>query len=224
MKSTWSSLEVAELGRLGLLDLEHEVAPPGGGGVADPRPDPLVRGVGEVRALARAVLHPDLVAVAHELVRARRGQRHPVLVRLDLGRHADAHPLTPSRRRGTEGSSPTPPLARQADRRRRRGGDPASAPSASRKPWRRRSPTRSKSAPAARGRAGLARGERVVGERALGGGEPRWAAARSRSQNAAIPPAEELRRAAGRRLDAPGSQQLAHLRRPLGDAAVRPCG
>ena len=76
-----------------LLDLEHHVggAPhvvrvwDDGGAGGD------VGVVGELGADARVLLQVDLVAVAHQLAHARRGDRDAVLVVLDLAGDADLH-------------------------------------------------------------------------------------------------------------------------------------
>ena len=76
-----------------LLDLEHQVA--GGphvvGGVEDLRAGGDVVLVRDRRADAGVALDEHLVAVADQLVHAGRGDRHPVLVVLDLAGDADLH-------------------------------------------------------------------------------------------------------------------------------------
>ena len=76
-----------------LLDLEDQVAgrPDLVGGRQDLRAGGDVLLVGDGGADAGAGLDEDLVAVADELVHARRGDRHPVLVVLDLAGDADLH-------------------------------------------------------------------------------------------------------------------------------------
>ena len=86
-----------ELVRLGLLDLEHQVAAPGRLDVADARPDPLVGLVGEAAAVAGAVLDPDRVPGPHQLVGSGGGERDAVLVRRDLARNAHPHLRPPAR-------------------------------------------------------------------------------------------------------------------------------
>src|SRR5260370_10440631 len=55
------------------------------------RADARVRGVGEARSEARALLHQDGVAVRRQRFRARGHQSYAVLRRLDLSRYADDH-------------------------------------------------------------------------------------------------------------------------------------
>ena len=78
------------LGRDRLLDLEQKVGlAPGVVDRDDPRPRPLVLVVGERAPLPRRRLDEDLVPALDQLTGTRRGQRHPVLVGLDLLRNAD---------------------------------------------------------------------------------------------------------------------------------------
>ena len=81
-----------------LLDAQHHL------GLAEHRlrvgQDPgalgLVVGVVDRAPVPGAGLHQHLVALLRELPRARRGERHPVLVRLDLGRDSYLHRLVTS--------------------------------------------------------------------------------------------------------------------------------
>jgi hypothetical protein len=80
------------LRRQRLLDLEQELGlTPHVFGRGDRRADSLVLVVGERAAVPGLVLDQHVVAALHELARAGRGQRDPVLVRLDLLDDADLH-------------------------------------------------------------------------------------------------------------------------------------
>ena len=73
-----------------LLDLEQKVGlAPGVVDRDDPGPRPLVLLVGERAPLPRRRLDENLVPALDQLARARRGERHPVLVGLDLLRNTD---------------------------------------------------------------------------------------------------------------------------------------
>ena len=83
-----------------LLDLEEEVGlPPHVVDRADAGARPLVLLVGERAPLPRRRLDEDLVTALDQLAGAGRGERHAVLVGLDLSRNADPQsPETLSRR------------------------------------------------------------------------------------------------------------------------------
>src|SRR5207237_5869274 len=75
-----------------LLHLRDELRLcPDRGGVAEPAPHTLVRGVGERAPPAGACLHDHLVTALDELASTGRCKRDPVLVRLDLLDDADFH-------------------------------------------------------------------------------------------------------------------------------------
>ena len=99
----------SELGRLRLLDLDHELGPTEDRGRVgdDLRTDGSIQGVVEVDRLSSAGLDDHLVPMRHELPNGARRQANTELVVLDLAGYADKH-LDLSGRSAAQPQGPRP--------------------------------------------------------------------------------------------------------------------